>query len=47
VRVAVTGATGFLGLHLVAALVEAGHHVTALVRDPKRLGALEAPVNAR
>ncbi len=46
-HVAVTGATGFLGLHLVAALVEAGHHVTALVRDPKRLGALEALVNTR
>ncbi len=46
-RVALTGATGFLGLHLGAALVEAGHHVTALVRDPKRLGALEALVNTR
>lgn len=46
-RVAVTGATGFLGLHLVAALVDAGHRVTALVRDPKRLGALEPLVTAQ
>lgn len=30
----VTGATGFLGSHLVDQLVEAGHAVTALVRTP-------------
>ncbi|SHG24775.1 NmrA family NAD(P)-binding protein [Streptoalloteichus hindustanus] len=32
----VTGATGSIGRHVVAALVEAGHDVRALVRDPDR-----------
>jgi UDP-glucose 4-epimerase len=34
VRVAVTGATGYIGRSLVAALHERGHQVIALVRDP-------------
>lgn len=35
--VAVTGATGFVGRHTVAALAERGHRVRALVRDPRKL----------
>ncbi|HEX7878867.1 MAG TPA: NAD(P)-dependent oxidoreductase [Candidatus Eisenbacteria bacterium] len=36
----VTGATGFIGGHLVEALLDRGHEVVALVRDPARLGPL-------
>lgn len=36
-RVMVTGATGFLGGHVMRALVGAGHEVRALVRDPAKL----------
>jgi len=40
-RVLVTGATGFIGGHLVPELVAAGHDVRALVRDPGRYDAPE------
>lgn len=40
VRVLVTGATGFIGLHLVRALVERGDTVLALVRNPDKARAL-------
>jgi nucleoside-diphosphate-sugar epimerase len=35
-RIALTGATGFVGKSLVPKLLEAGHAVKALVRDPAR-----------
>lgn len=37
--VMVTGASGFLGLHVVQGLVEGGHRVRAFVRTPARLRA--------
>ena len=36
-RVLITGATGYIGGRLVPMLVEAGHAVRALARDPGRL----------
>lgn len=38
--VAVTGATGFVGTHICRTLLEHGHAVRALVRDPKKAGHL-------
>jgi UDP-glucose 4-epimerase len=43
-RVFVTGATGFIGAHLCKQLVASGHHVVALVRDPKK-AAKELPAS--
>jgi len=42
-HVLVTGATGFIGSRLVAALAEAGHQITVLARDPLRAAALTPP----
>jgi dihydroflavonol-4-reductase len=43
-RYLVTGATGFLGRHLVRTLLENGHRVSALVRKKNASGALPADV---
>jgi nucleoside-diphosphate-sugar epimerase len=39
-KVALTGATGFIGSHVLAELEEHGHEVTALVRDDADAGSL-------
>jgi nucleoside-diphosphate-sugar epimerase len=44
VKLLVTGATGFIGKHLVRRLVRDGHQVVALVRDPAKLAGLPAEV---
>jgi dihydroflavonol-4-reductase len=43
-RVLVTGGTGFVGTHTVAALLEAGHDVKLLVRSPERVRASFEPL---
>ena len=42
-RILVTGGTGFLGTHLVARLVEEGHHVRLISRSEPTQAALKAP----
>lgn len=42
--VAVTGGTGFLGAHTVAALLRHGHRVRLLARDPARVPAALGPL---
>lgn len=37
-RILVTGASGYIGLHLLRELLEHGHSVTAVVRSPLRVG---------
>ena len=41
-RVALTGATGFVGSHILTELRSRGHEVTALVRDDAQAGAVKA-----
>jgi nucleoside-diphosphate-sugar epimerase len=36
-KIIVTGATGFVGRHLVGALLERGHHIVAIARQPEKL----------
>jgi nucleoside-diphosphate-sugar epimerase len=42
-KVALTGATGFIGSHVLAELQEHGHEVTALVRDDSHAGTVAGP----
>lgn len=42
-KVAILGATGPSGLQLVQEALERGHYVTALVRNPGKLGHIENP----
>jgi uncharacterized protein YbjT (DUF2867 family) len=46
-KVAVVGATGFVGSHLVPHLVERGHRVIAISRDGRRLPGWDDAVEAR
>jgi nucleoside-diphosphate-sugar epimerase len=41
-RVFLTGGTGYIGSAILDALIKAGHHVTALVRDSEKAARLEA-----
>jgi uncharacterized protein YbjT (DUF2867 family) len=41
-KVAITGGTGFIGAHLIRALLDDGHTVRAVVRNLKRARQLEA-----
>lgn len=42
-KVALTGATGFIGSHVLAELLDHGHEVTALVRDDAQAGRVAGP----
>jgi uncharacterized protein YbjT (DUF2867 family) len=46
VNVLVTGANGYIGLRLILAMLEAGHTVTAVVRDPARFPSDNFSANA-
>lgn len=39
-RILLTGASGYIGLHIVRELISDGHEVTAVVRSPAKLGVL-------
>src|SRR5262249_19125287 len=45
-RVLVTGGTGYVGSHTVAALLRAGHDVTVLARSPDRVAPALEPLGA-
>jgi len=45
-RVMVTGGTGFIGAHTTKALLDAGHHVTLLIRRPGRVDENLKPLGA-
>ena len=46
-NILLTGATGYIGQRLLPMLAEAGHHITCLVRDPRRFSLPEMLPAAR
>ncbi|QND66398.1 NAD(P)-dependent oxidoreductase [Mesorhizobium loti] len=46
-RIFLTGASGYIGLHVLCELLTAGHEVTALVRSPLKLGSYAHAPNLR
>jgi dihydroflavonol-4-reductase len=42
-KIFITGATGFIGSHLVCRLLKEGHELCCLVRDPDRAERLRQP----
>ena len=42
-RVLLTGATGFVGSHMLARLVADGHQIRAVVRNPEKLKSPDGP----
>ena len=43
-KVLVTGGTGFVGSHAIAALLAAGHDVRVLAREPGKVARVLAPL---
>lgn len=43
-HILVTGSTGFVGSHMTAALLRAGHHTRLLVRSPGKVGPVLTPL---
>jgi len=42
-KVVLTGATGYIGSHILIELLEHGHEVTALVRDDTQADIVKSP----